>query len=89
MPFMEVAMSSAASLLMGQFLDWVASGTRTHADVMDRWQSSCPRLSIWEDAMIDGYVRFAGDAARSVVLTPRGRAMLDAHAPIATRLAAD
>ena len=82
-------MSDAARLLMGQFLDWVASGRRTHADVMATWQSSCPRLSIWEDAMIEGLVRFAGDAERSVVLTPRGRAMLEAQAPVATRLAAD
>ena len=82
-------MSDAARLLMGQFLDWVVSGHRTHDDVMATWQSSCPRLSIWEDAMIDGLVRFAGDAERSVVLTPRGHAMLEAQAPVATRLAAD
>jgi hypothetical protein len=82
-------MSAAAHLLMGQFLHWVGSGKRTHADVMDMWQSSCPRLSIWEDAMIDGYVQFAGDAARSVVLTPRGRALLDAQTPVSARLAAD
>ena len=82
-------MSAAARLLMGQFLDWVASGQRTHADVMATWQSSCPRLSIWEDAMIEGLVKFAGDAERSVVLTPRGRALLDAQAPVVTRLAAD
>jgi hypothetical protein len=77
------------SLPMLQFLIWVASRRRTHADVMDAWQSSCPRLSVWEDAMIDGYVRFAGDLARSVELTPLGRAMLDATAPVPTRLAAD
>jgi len=84
-------MSSAAELLMGQFLDWLACGRRTQADVMATWQSSCPRLSIWEDAMIEGLVRFAGDAERTVVLTPRGRAMLQAQvpAPVATRLAAD
>ncbi|HTW69850.1 MAG TPA: hypothetical protein VME47_08200 [Acetobacteraceae bacterium] len=82
-------MSSAAQLLMGQFLDWLASGRRTHADVMATWQSSCPRLSIWEDAMIEGLVRFAGDADRTVVLTPRGQALLEEHAPVATRLAAD
>ena len=82
-------MSTAADLLMGQFLDWVASGKRSHADVMNAWQSSCPRLSIWEDSMIEGLVRFAGDAERSVVLTPRGRAMLAAQPPVETRLAAD
>lgn len=82
-------MSAAARLLMGQFLDWVANGPRTHADVMALWQSSCPRLSIWEDAMIDGLVKFAGDGERSIVLTPRGRAFLEAQAPVAMRLAAD
>lgn len=82
-------MSSAAKLLMGQFLDWLASGRRTHADVMATWQSSCPRLSIWEDAMIGGLVRFAGDADRTVVLTPRGQAVLEAQSPVAARLAAD
>jgi hypothetical protein len=82
-------MPSSPSLPMLQFLIWVTSRGRTHADVMDAWQSSCPRLSVWEDAVIDGYVQFAGDAARSVVLTPFGRATLDAHLPIATKLAAD
>jgi hypothetical protein len=74
---------------MLQFLAWVANRRRTHADVMDAWRSSRPRLSIWEDAMIDGYVRFAGDATGSVVLTDLGRAALHAHAPTQARLAVD
>jgi hypothetical protein len=74
---------------MLQFLAWVASRKRTHADVMDAWQSSCPRLSVWEDAVIDGYVRFAGDTARSVVLTRLGRTALDAQAQTEGKLAAD
>ena len=82
-------MSAAARLLMGQFLDWVASGKRTHADVMAAWQSSCPRLSIWEDAMIEGLVKFGGDVDRSIVVTDRGRALLAAQTPVVTRLAAD
>jgi len=77
------------NLPMLQFLAWVARDRRTHADVMDAWQSSCPRLSVWEDAVIDGYVQFAGDAARSVVLTTRGRAALDAQAQTSSKLAAD
>jgi hypothetical protein len=39
--------------------------------------------------VIDGYVQFAGDVARSVVLTPLGHTVLHAHAPVATKLAAD
>jgi len=45
---------------------------------MDAWQSSCPRLSIWEDALADGLVRFEHGI---VVLTDAGRAMLDGAAP--------
>ncbi|MGA3401684.1 MAG: hypothetical protein ABSC95_20930 [Acetobacteraceae bacterium] len=82
-------MQPTPSLAMLQFITWVASRPRSHADVMDAWQSSCPRLSVWEDAVIDGYVQFAGDAARSVVLTPRGRAVLDALASASAKLAAD
>lgn len=77
------------SLPMLQFLTWVANRKRTHADVMDAWQSSCPRLSIWEDAVIEGYVQFAGDAERGVVLTSLGRAVLDAAGRTTDRLAAD
>ena len=67
-----------------QFLEWVASDRRSHADVMETWRSSCPRLSIWEDAVLDGLVRY--DAARRLVeLTPRGCAALG----LETRSAAD
>jgi hypothetical protein len=54
-----------------QFLEWVAEAPRSHADVMETWRSSCPRLSIWEDALLEGLVRYDG-ARRRVELTPRG-----------------
>ncbi len=57
-----------------QFLAWVSSAPRRRADVMDAWQSSCPRLSIWEDALVGGLVRFEGGR---VELTGAGRTMLD------------
>jgi hypothetical protein len=63
------------SALTLQFLEWVASGSRTHADVMETWRSSCPRLSIYEDAALEGLVRY--DAERRVVtVTPKGEAAL-------------
>jgi hypothetical protein len=61
-----------------QLLAWVAERPRTYADVMEAWRSSCPRLSIWEDATTDGLVRLEG--GRCVVLTPRGRAILEGEA---------
>lgn len=58
-----------------QFLDWVASGRRSRADLMATWQSSCPRLSIWEDALLAGLARYAHDT-RTIELTPEGYSAL-------------
>ena len=63
-----------------QFLAWVADRPRTRADVMEAWRSTCPRLSIWEDATIDGLVQFE---KRNVVLTARGRAILESASELA------
>ena len=65
-------MSAPIDALILQFLGWVASETPTHAEVLDAWQSSCPRLSVWEDAQIAGLVAFDGSRARHVVLTDAG-----------------
>ena len=42
--------------LMVQFLAWVASRRRTYAEAMEAWQTTCPRHTVWEDALIDGLV---------------------------------
>jgi hypothetical protein len=60
--------------LTRDLLSWIASAPRTYEDAMDAWRTSCPRLSIWEDAVIDGLVRVR---ASRVELTERGRAALD------------
>jgi hypothetical protein len=72
-------MSEPVSLIMRQFLEWVASRSRTYAEAMDAWRTSCPRLSVWEDALIEGFIQFEGESSQPavVVLTSRGRAVLD------------
>jgi hypothetical protein len=72
-----------ASLLMIQFLTWVASRPRTHADAMEAWRSSCPRLTVWEDALLDGLIQVVTDGQSGqagVTLTSRGKALLDSTA---------
>ena len=76
-------MSEAASLIMLQFLTWVADRPRSYAETMDAWHSTCPRLSVWEDAIIDGLVRLDNGAGHAVSLTPRGRAMLEQSPSVA------
>jgi hypothetical protein len=78
-------MSEAARLLTLQFLAWLAERPRGYAETMDAWRTSCPRLSIWEDARLDGLVRLE----RGVVsLTDSGRAAL-ARENAPARVAAD
>jgi hypothetical protein len=66
-----------------QMLAWLAERPRTYVETMEAWRTSCPRLSIWEDALADRLVRVAagdGGAGRSssiVELTVDGRSMLD------------
>lgn len=70
----------AHDLLMLQFLSWIADRRRTYAETMEAWQSTCPRHTIWEDAVIEGFVEFKRDEASrdpEVSLTASGRSLLD------------
>ena len=75
------AAPAAISPLMRDFLTWVVGGPRSYTDAMEAWRSSCPRFTIWEDALGDGLIAVERGAGRTmreteVVLTPRGRAVL-------------
>jgi hypothetical protein len=72
-------MGDAAQALTQQFLAWVAEETRTYADA-EAWRRSCPHLSIWEDAIADGLIRFENGTsmqASRLVLTAQGRKRLN------------
>jgi hypothetical protein len=71
-------MQAAAHALTQQFLAWVAEAPRSYAEA-EAWRRSCPHLSIWEDAIADGLIRFENGASMKearLVLTPAGRARL-------------
>jgi hypothetical protein len=72
---MDVSSASEKRALTVQLLEWLDATPRTHADVMETWQTACPRLSIWEDAVAEGLVGYAGPA---VVVKAGGRALLGA-----------
>jgi len=78
-------MSESPSLIMLQFLAWVADRPRTYSQTMDAWRSTCPHLSVWEDAIIGGLVRIDNGNGRAVVLTAAGQKVLrnGAAAPVA------
>lgn len=72
-------MLQATSPLTIQFLDWLSTAPRAYPEVMEAWRTSCPRLSVWEDAVIEGLIQFDGGREQMVVLTSRGRALLEEH----------
>ena len=64
---------------MLEFLSWISSRRRTYAEAINAWQSSCPRHTIWEDAMIDGYIEIKRQEKLrdpEVTLTATGLALL-------------
>jgi hypothetical protein len=71
---------SPAGHLKLQFLAWIGEAPRRYGDVMDAWRTSCPRLSIWEDAVQEGLVAVSHERCAmrdaTVTLTDRGRALL-------------
>jgi len=66
-----------------QLLAWVTARPRTYQETMEAWRTTCPRLTIWEDAIADGLVSV--ESAKSmrdarIVVTERGLTLLQATA---------
>ena len=68
----------ATSSLTLQLLAWVADRPRTYGETMEAWRTTCPRLTIWEDANDRGFI-----ARRR---TPRGGALISVSAAGAEHL---
>jgi hypothetical protein len=69
-------MTESPSLIMIQFLAWVADRPRTREQAVEAWYS-CPHISVWEDAVVDDLVHTENDGRRTIALTRRGRAVLE------------
>jgi hypothetical protein len=67
--------SQTTRALTVQLLQWIQKQPRTYADTLEAWRTSCPRLSIWEDACIDGLVEIA-PGGRIVAVSSKGKLLL-------------
>jgi len=63
--------------LVRDFVEWVAAGDRSYAEVMENWSTYCPQLSVWEEA-IDRrlLVRERLEGTTMIRVTPTGHALL-------------
>jgi hypothetical protein len=56
-----------------QLLSWIVERPRSYAETIEAWKTSCPRLSVWEDALSARLVRVERG---SVLLTDAGAELL-------------
>ena len=72
-------MTTPHTSLTLQLLEWIAEQPRTYAELMEAWKTTCPQLSIWEDACTDGLVSRGPGQTSVVCLTEKGRQALQSH----------
>lgn len=72
-------MSSAVEALILDMAEWIGREPRAYEEVMAAWRTSCPRLTVWEDAVDRGLVESFASAEGAVVvrLTGAGCALLE------------
>jgi hypothetical protein len=64
--------------LVLDLLEWIAAKPRTYSEVMDAWRTSCPRLTVWEEATDRGFVvrKTVPERGSFIELTPLGFSFL-------------
>ena len=73
-------MTETTDPLVLDLVEWIGREPRLYAEVIETWRTSCPRLTIWEDAIDRGYVTrqpMAGGVR--IALTESGANFLRAH----------
>lgn len=72
-------MSETTIPLIRDLVAWVAATPRPYREVIEAWRTSCPRLTVWEDALEGGFVALGrgGPEGLQVSATPRGLALLE------------
>ena len=74
-------MAETMDPLVLDLVEWIAREPRLYSEVVETWRTSCPRLTIWEDAVDRGYVarESAAGAGTRVAITARGEKLLRQH----------
>ena len=73
-------MTPANDALILDLVEWIAARPRPYDEVMEAWRTSCPRLTIWEDAVERKLLRCENRDGKGAMvrITPSGLALLSA-----------
>lgn len=70
--------------LVLDLLEWLKTGPKPYDEVMEAWRTSCPRLTVWEDATDAGYVERHPEGGTTIIkLSDSGRRYLAKNRPAA------
>jgi hypothetical protein len=70
-------MADTIDALVLDLVEWIAREPRLYSEVIENWRTSCPRLTIWEDAVDRGFVtREAAAGGVRVAITEGGEKFL-------------
>jgi hypothetical protein len=56
--------------LVCDLVAFVAREPRTYRETIEAWRTSCPRLTVWEDAIDRGFVERQNDASHGDIVVP-------------------
>ena len=67
--------------LILDLLEWMGPNPRSYAEVLESWRTSCPRLTVWEDANDRGFItrHHAPGSGALVSLSAAGAEYLRKH----------
>jgi hypothetical protein len=77
----RTAIADPLDPLVLDLVEWIARQPRLYSEVLEAWRTSCPRLTVWEDAVDRGYV--AREAGAKVTVTQSGEKFLREHGRVA------
>ena len=55
--------------LVMDLVEWVSVQPRPYEEVIDAWRTSCPRLTVWEDAIDRGLIARGRGEDKTLVVT--------------------
>jgi hypothetical protein len=69
-------MSVTLDPLVMDLVEFVAAQPRPYEEVIDAWRTSCPRLTVWEDAMDRGLITWARGENKVLTVTATSAGLL-------------
>lgn len=79
-------MTDTLDPLVLDLVEWVAKEPRPYAELIDAWRTSCPRLTVWEEAVDRGFLVRQSTPGRGtiVIATSLGERFLREHGRMPT-----